>query len=541
MTGTGGEREAWMGKRTTLFSLILIVGALALLCLGRAVARAQDAAQARPQPRIPELSRLVIPQELGHVSHIQPAAHLTRTTKTLILIQDAHVNYEAQQHLAGILDRLAAEYGIRLVLVEGGYGDLSLSSLRGLGGPAARKRVADRYLQSGLISGEEYLQLVSDRDLQLWGVEDPALYDQAMALFLETEQIQQAAGQPLERLRRLIEQVRAQIPNEPLRAFEARRTAFEREELAFSAYLTGLAAEAERVDVALAQYPTLQRMLTVIQLEQSIEQEQLEREQRDVLEEIRRRADQAAVAKLLEAGRAIKAGTGTPEAFYQLLGSLMDQLHLAGDRVPQLSAYIRYVSLKEQAPSDRVLTELHALQEAVKQRLLTSPEEAGLIAMAEGVASYEELLHLRWSPEGYRAYQAHQDEWRVSRWLPVLQGVAARLQVPWTWEGDAEALDRQLQRPVRFYEASAARDEAIVQRTLEKLNAEGVSAAALIVGGFHTDQLRRLLAARGIQLAVVTPWVGKDTEDDRYRTVLKAKYRNLKAKSRMPATASPAS
>ena len=534
MTGTGGEREAWMGKRIALSSLfIFVVGALA---------------QARPQPRIPELSRLVIPQEFGHVSRIQPAARLARTTKTVILIQDAHVNYEAQQHLAGILDRLATDYGIRLVLVEGGYGDLNLSSLREFGGPAARKRVADRYLQSGLISGEEYLQLVSDRDLQLWGVEDPALYDRAMTLFLETEQIQQVAGQPLERLQQLIEQIRAQIPNEPLRAFEARRTAFEREELAFSAYLVALAAEAERAGLALAEYPTLQRMLTVLQLEGSIKQEQLELEQRDVLEEVRRRADHAAVATLLDAGRAIKAGTGTPEAFYALLGSLMDQLHLAGDRFPQLSAYIRYVSLKEQAPSDRVLTELHALQEAVKQRLLTSPEETALLAMAEGVARYEELLRLQWSPEEYRAYQAHQDEWRVSRWLPVLEGYAARFHVPWAWQGDAGlsarqagALDEQLQHAVRFYEASAARDAAIVQRTLEQMKAQGVSVAALIVGGFHTDQLRRLLAARGVQLAVVTPWVGKDTEDDRYRTVLKAKYRNLKAKSRMPATVSPAS
>ena len=82
--------------------------------------------------------------------------------KLIVHIQDAHVNYEGQKSLARILENLIEEHGIELVLVEGGFGDVGLSSLRYFSTQKRREEIADTYLKKGMIAGEEYLDIISD-------------------------------------------------------------------------------------------------------------------------------------------------------------------------------------------------------------------------------------------------------------------------------------------------------------------------------------------------------------------------------------------
>ena len=97
--------------------------------------------------------------------------------KTLILIQDAHTNTSGQFNLSKTLDILLQK-GERLkyIFVEAGLGDNSLSFFRKYGSPEERKKIAGAFLRDGELHGEEYLDLTSDHDFILWGVEDLSLY-----------------------------------------------------------------------------------------------------------------------------------------------------------------------------------------------------------------------------------------------------------------------------------------------------------------------------------------------------------------------------
>ena len=119
-------------------------------------------------PQSTSTTPIVIPAELGYVTE----THLPTATDhpaVIVHIQEAHTNQEAQQHIANILERLIADHGLKLVLVEGGEGDVGLASLRQFGPPEHRNRLADKYFQAGVISAEEYLDIVSDHPLILWG------------------------------------------------------------------------------------------------------------------------------------------------------------------------------------------------------------------------------------------------------------------------------------------------------------------------------------------------------------------------------------
>ena len=148
-----------------------------------------------------KVSDLFVPQDLGYLSDVHEISTPNGPAKLVILIQDAHTNYDAQKHLAKILDRFATDYGIRLVLVEGGVGDVSLSYLRQWGSKDVLQRLAEQYLKTGMISGEEYLDLVSDHPLTLWGIESVDRYEDHFEAFMEVEHVRDAGQGDLTALR----------------------------------------------------------------------------------------------------------------------------------------------------------------------------------------------------------------------------------------------------------------------------------------------------------------------------------------------------
>ncbi|MFH1665747.1 MAG: hypothetical protein ABIA77_06355, partial [Candidatus Omnitrophota bacterium] len=65
---------------------------------------------------------------------------------------------------------------------------------------------------------------------------------------------------------------------------------------------------------------------------------------------------------------------------------------------------------------------------------------------------------------------------------------------------------------VDFYEIAMKRDEALIDNTLKRMEAEGTDRCVLIAGGFHTKGMKYLLEKKGVSYVVVTPKITKDVE-----------------------------
>ena len=493
------------------------------LCAAVVSVSAHPALASAGQRQPASFNDLFIPDGLGEVSHIVDSSRVATDRRQLILIQDAHANYDAQKNLAAILDRLVTDYGIRLVLVEGGHGDASLSYLRGRGTREGRRRLAEEWLKEGALSGEEYLDIVSDHDLALWGIDDLDLYEQAMSVFLDLEQHRPQLTHQLRALTQIVSQFRAQTLPESLSAFEAKQQAFDEDRLPLTDYLRYLVAEGDRQGVPASAFPTIARVLSAHDLKGTLDSDRIAAEQRVAVDWLRERADAEPLSALTREAERLRAGQTDRVHFYQMLDRLMQEAAFDRTPIPHLDAYIRYVTLAAGIESRRLMAEMAQAQARLKERLAASDPAPHLTSMADGLARFERLIALQWSPEDYAAYRAHHRAWRISQWLPRLRDEAERLGAAWTWSGDAEWLDDRLARAARFYDLAAARDESMVRRSLERMEAMGQQVAVLIVGGFHTDRMTQLLAEHGIQAAVITPSIG-DLEEGRYHALLKARY-----------------
>lgn len=491
-----------------------------------AVAVAPTAIAESPQVvRDVNVSDFFVPADLGDVSETHTATSApSAPERVVVLIQDAHANYEAQQHLAAILDRLATRHGLRLVLVEGGAGDVGLAHLRHRGSRESRKRVADDYLKSGILSGEEYLDVVSDHPLILWGVDDVARHDQHYQIYLDVEAAREPVRAELAPLRQAVEQLQAKLTNEPLKTFLAKRAAFDRQTLALPAYLAYIKEESARVGLSLAAFPNLAAFLTIAELEPSIKSEQVNLEQAQAVAALRAKASVPDLTRLAETSKQVKAGDASASAFAQALDALLQQYQIDRAGWPQLSAYLRVVRLKADLRLRELMAEIAAAQEQLADRLAVMPNDANFVKALQGLESCERLISLEWMPADYLAYQREPQRVLVSRWLPVLRAQAERVGVPLTRLPDARALDAQLAKAVKFYDAAHGRDGVMVERALAKLDETGQRLAALIVGGFHADEMREMLLARGLRVVVITPKVGEDDDPARYDEVLKLKF-----------------
>ena len=495
----------------------------ALFCTAK-VAFSDTASPALPRVRDLNVSDIVVPAELGYVLEThQPVPSPEAPQQILIHIQESHANYEGQRHLIDILEGLIRRYGLRLVLVEGSAGEVGLASMRAYASADHRREVADRYLKLGLISAEEYVGLLSDRPLELWGVERQELYERNVEAFLESEPLGQSLAPALASFRQAAERLRPLILDPELKALEDKRSAFDAETLSVSAYADFLEGVAARHAVSLEASPHLRRFLEAKRLEATIDQSQLQKEQQRLLAELAGRLPQERWNELLAAANKMKEDEGAAAPFYDRLEQLAAASNLSLESSPHLSRYLNYIRQSAALSPETLSEELSALAGDLRQVSASTPESRELTGLLQELDLVEKLVNLQLSPEEYQRFNTLETSNLAARWTSLLnrQLEAHRLTAqPIT---GLDGLDAAIPKLRHFYEAARARDEALIDNTLAKLRASREPLAVLITGGFHAPAIAGRLKEAGVGLVVVAPRVAHASDDRLYRAALKYK------------------
>lgn len=120
-----------------------------------------------------------VPRHLGQVVE----ASYAPGKLTFILIQDLHCHAEIQANIRTILDRLITRHpDLRLVAIEGGSGIIPTLELAQLPDTAAKRAVAEYFVQEGKLTGADWLAIIDRPEIELFGAENQARYNQSLAL-----------------------------------------------------------------------------------------------------------------------------------------------------------------------------------------------------------------------------------------------------------------------------------------------------------------------------------------------------------------------
>jgi hypothetical protein len=467
------------------------------------------------------LSDLNIPAKIGNIKEVfETNPDASSNGKTVIEIQDAHCNYEAQKNMAQILEYLIASKNLKLIMVEGGSGDVSLSFLRSYADKKTREEVADKYLRQGKISGEEYLDIVSDHPIELFGVEDQALYDANLNAFLEEEDSREQGIKDLEAFSQAVLALSPYIYNQELKDFEAKRAEYGKKALSLTDYCKYLKeiAGAKRLD--LRDSPHLSAFVEIALTEKDLNFKEAEAQRNLFIKELAKALDEQEVKELIAKTREFKEQKSNGRDYYSYLQEKAQfRIDLARD-YPQLNSYISYIKVSKDINAADLIKEIAVLENNIREALFVNNDERELARISKAVEVLSGFLKLDLTPEEYEDFNKEKSQYTTVSWVDFLSDSCRKHNLDLQLQAST-AIDENIQKLEEFYKLGLSREEAFIKNLTAKLEESKEQLVVLITGGFHTPGVTRMLKEKGYSYAVVAPAITERTDSSLYFSVLR--------------------
>ena len=158
--------------------------------------------------------QLDLPTDLGTIQNLHSGSG-----PTLIHIQTAHGNYEAQQKIESILHYLKNQYGVKLVLLEGAASKLRPELLRFF--PQRMdltRRILDGLTKDAIVQGPERF-LVEELNAEAYGIENIEAYRTTREAFKTVLTQQEKSKGFIQDMDMQIDRLTGPYLNKDLRAF----------------------------------------------------------------------------------------------------------------------------------------------------------------------------------------------------------------------------------------------------------------------------------------------------------------------------------
>ncbi len=442
--------------------------------------------------------------------------HAGTNGKLILHIQDPHTNFSGQKSLAAGLAGLLDRYAIDRVLVEGADRDVSLDGLRVTADLEVWKRIAYRELMKGRIAGEEYLNLISDRPMRILGIENMRLYDEALVHYAAMARDRGTILEDIRTMRLALDRIKLREYPKDLLVYESGRTADSDPDAA--ARMDALVALAKGAQVGLGGFAAVREYLELKRREASIDFDRANAEQEALIGRLR-----AASAIGIPPVPGRQAGPAARYAFLRGLMETAGKLGVEAGRYPELERTADYLRAAAQIDAASWMEDARRLEEAVYQKLLLTPELRTVYAMDRFLSLSEAACRFRLSTFDYREWQELRRGRSSEQWLAFLNRRLLDLGYAENLVPNRVSLDRAAGTIDAFYRTVMTRDEAFVRRAAEYLEGgEEAQAAVLIAGGYHTQNLTRLLREAGYSYVVLMPRVEDTTDHKAYEKVLLA-------------------
>ncbi len=147
------------------------------------------------------LADLSLPQDLGVVSESFVPKTVNKTTPFVIYLENAHANFESENHIREIIHHLQQQLRLDLVLLEAGEGELDSLFFKSFPDREIKERLLKDYLQKGELSGGEAASISGQDDpTAYYGIEQQTLYNENKKAFLSALQRQPEISKELERI-----------------------------------------------------------------------------------------------------------------------------------------------------------------------------------------------------------------------------------------------------------------------------------------------------------------------------------------------------
>ena len=414
-----------------------------------------------------------IPLAAGNIQDIYEGG----ANPPVVLVQDIHLNSEAQMNIATIVQQLIDQKQVNLVGVEGAFEPFDFARFRAFSDKRITKQVTQAFLDKNLLAAPSYVGITSVVEPPPFlGVDDKPHYDANVHAYLSTRDLKDKTLEQARTLKTALLESKQKILSPELQQFDAFRIAYSKGEIGLGAYIKKLSAFDTSTDLAVQQF------LAAYQLETSLDFKKVENERKTVIEKLAKTLNEKETSALMAESLAYRTGRLGFGPYYQGLKDLCAKKKIPLGQFPAFDDYIRYVLLSDGIKTDALFAGITQMEKDILATLVTTPEEKNVIALSEYLSLVDKLMDFALTPQEWERYQV------------LVHSLSSMDHRP------------NLSPFERFYFEADFRSRAMTANLLAATNPGN---RILVTGGFHTPEIAQLLREKKISYVVVSPKITK--------------------------------
>ncbi len=467
-------------------------------------------------------TQLDIPYDFVNVTEI----HQGNSGKLIIHIQDAHANFSGQQSLANTLDYYLSNYHIPLVFVEGGDGDVGLSDIRRTASLDAWGVVAKRFLYEGIISGEEYVNLTQEYNFSLIGIEDMSVYFDSLNIYADIAKTRQRSLDYLHRIQVAVNKLRNHsYPRELIDYEEAKKkrdlvSGFSNQDF------DNLLVLANTTKINFLDFREISRFIELRDFEQRIDFGKLNSDQAKLLDALGKRGSSKKVNEFMTEFNKAPRNQMSQLVLLERLTYSLQTIGVDVNSYPDFMGYRQYLKLFSLLDMDNLLKEFEQLEEVVYQTLLSSETAKKVHAISRYLKILENAYQIKMTSREFDVFMANANNFSTDAYQSFVNSELYDLGFVEDMIVYDDILENSQSDLFDFYKSVNVRDDIFVQKAISQMQSNGASVSFLIAGGYHTQNLTKLLKEQDISYVVLTPIVDSTTDSIRYEKLLLSALRS---------------
>ncbi len=338
----------------------------------------QSALPASISARVPADFQYLLRAIPANAGKIKEAYAAPGANGFVVLIQDVHMNREAQDNILAMMKSLGREANLvtdhaLAIGVEGASGPFDFSAFHAFPNQKIMTAVADSYLHQNRISAPSNLGITTSEKLStVFGIDDDQHYQANVEAYKSAVVQKKTISALLDKQKQTLQAEKEKTLNPELKKFDARRSAYESDELGFGDYVLSLQSLAEQdpdgsLDLVLEQFTAAYRM------EKALDLTQVERERTRVVEELARQLSADELKQLIDESVAYRIGKVSYAGYYQSIQARMKRHNIPLSQYPAFDQYIRYVLLSDGINAEALFSSVQRLENNVLTRLCSTP------------------------------------------------------------------------------------------------------------------------------------------------------------------------
>ncbi len=435
----------------------------------------------------------------------------TQLKTPIVIVQDIHMNSEAQANIAATLQTLIDEKLAARIGVEGAFGEMDFSAFRKFVDKPAVRQIAESYLNQNVMAAPTFTGITNaEKTLDWFGVDDREHYDANVQAYLDSRSIKKSALKEIARAETELVEQKKKVFSPSLQRFDEIQAAYHAEQIGLGTYLSKLAEIKEPSPLS-----TVARFLEAFQMERTLDLPRIEVERNRTLKKLAATLSENETSDLLAQSVAYRSGRLTFGRYYGNLRNLCEKKGINLRETPVFENYLRYVLLTDSIKADTLFDEIDALETALKKEIAKTGSEQQLLAESEHVALTKKLVEFSLTAKEWENYKkVLRASYSVRRTTNSINEYQRR--------GTKDTARSTFLKPFEsFYEQADLRTERMLANLLKEnpfppapsIGREAMGEAhpvkGLVVGGFHTPLFTQRLREKKIPYVVVSPKITK--------------------------------